>query len=67
MKIVFDIGHPAHVHYFKNLYKFLKKTDNQILIIARDKEVTHNLLRENSIPFLNRGQGSTGFLVNFYI
>jgi len=65
VKIVFDIGHPAHVHYFKNLYKFLKKTDNQILIIARDKEVTHNLLRENSIPFLNRGQGSTGFFGKF--
>ena len=32
MRILFDIGHPAHVHYFKNLIELLKKNGNQILI-----------------------------------
>ena len=45
MKILFDLGHPAHVHYFKNLIKVLEKNGNQIMIIARKKDVTHNLLK----------------------
>ena len=45
MKILFDLGHPAHVHYFKNLIKLLEKNDHQVLIIAREKDVTHSLLK----------------------
>ena len=45
MKILFDLGHPAHVHYFKNLIKLLEKNGNKVLIIAREKDVTQNLLK----------------------
>ena len=45
MRILFDLGHPAHVHYFKNLIKLLKKNGNQVLIVAREKDVTHSLLK----------------------
>ena len=58
MRVLFDLGHPAHVHYFKNLLKLLKKNGNQVLIDAREKDVTHSLLRNYKIPYLSRGKGS---------
>ena len=58
MKVLFDLGHPAHVHYFKNLIKLLQKNGKQVLIIAREKDVTHSLLKSYKIPYLSRGKGS---------
>ena len=58
MRVLFDLGHPAHVHYFKNLIKLLKKNGNQVLIVAREKDVTHSLLRNYKIPYSSRGKGS---------
>ena len=58
MRVLFDLGHPAHVHYFKNLIKLLKNNGNKVLIVAREKDVTHRLLRNYGIPYLSRGKGS---------
>ena len=44
MNILFDIVHPAHVHFFKNIITSLEKQNHQTLIIAREKDVTTNLL-----------------------
>jgi len=57
MKILIDIGHPAHVHYFKYLIKDLKRKGNEFLIVARDKEVSHKLLDAYQIPYVSRGKG----------
>ena len=62
MKILIDIGHPAHVHYFKNFIKIMQKNGNLFLIIARDKEVTHRLLDSYSIQYINRGKGGNNLL-----
>lgn len=58
MRIVIDIGHPAHVHYFRNFYQEMRKKGHQFLITARKKEVSHDLLNAYNIPFIDRGQGS---------
>ena len=58
MKVLFDIGHPAHVHYFKNLIKLLKQNGDRVLVIARKKDVTHILLSNYKIPYISRGSGS---------
>lgn len=58
MKILIDIGHPAHVHYFKNFYVEMTERGHKILVIARDKEVSHALLHAYQIPFTDRGKGS---------
>ena len=65
MRILLDIGHPAHVHYFKNLIKNLKNKGNQFLITAREKDVTHELLNNYKIPYISRGRGSNGLLGKF--
>ena len=54
MKILFDINHPADVHQFKHLIKELKSNKHKVLVTARDKECTHDLLRAEKISFVPR-------------
>jgi len=57
MKIMLDINHPAQVHYFKNIIWDLTKKGHEFLIVARDKEVTIELLQSYNFKFINRGKG----------
>ena len=57
MKILIDIGHPAHVHYFKNFIFNIISSGNKVKLIARDKEVTLNLLDKYNLEYVNRGKG----------
>jgi uncharacterized protein len=61
MKILIDIGHPGHVHYFRNFIKIMEEKNNKFLVIARDKEVTFKLLEYYKIPYKTRGKGGKGF------
>lgn len=56
-KILIDIGHPAHVHYFKNFIKIMESKGYQFLIGSRNKEIEHYLLKKYNIPFFNRAKG----------
>lgn len=60
MKVFIDIGHPAHVHYFKNLIKRLQHHGHSVVVTSREKEMAHELLNESGIPFFNRGKGGEG-------
>ncbi|MDY0362863.1 MAG: DUF354 domain-containing protein [Desulforegulaceae bacterium] len=44
MKVLFDIGHPAHVHLFKNFILYLIKHEHDIKVVSRKKDVTEALL-----------------------
>jgi predicted glycosyltransferase len=57
MKIFIDIGHPAHVHYFRNFVEIMEDRGHCFLITARDREHVFNLLEYYGIPFENRGEG----------
>jgi uncharacterized protein len=61
MNIVVDIGHPAEVHYFKNLIYRLTEKNHSVSVLARNKEVTFDLLNEYNIPFTDKGRGGSGF------
>ena len=65
MRIFIDIGHPAHVHYFRYIINKLKKDGNGILITARNKDVTHQLLNNYNISFTSRGSGSDSLFGKF--
>jgi uncharacterized protein len=65
MKILIDIGHPAHVHYFRNFIRIMEIKGHEFLIIARDKEVTHKLLKAYNIPYINRGKGKNSLIGKF--
>lgn len=62
MRIFIDIGHPAHVHYFKNFIREMKKKDHEFFITSRDKEMAQYLLEKESIEYVNRGKGKSSFL-----
>ena len=58
MRIFIDIGHPAHVHYFRNMIASMHDKGHTFFIIARDKEVTHRLLKQYNLSYISRGKGS---------
>lgn len=66
MKIIIDINHPAHVHYFKNTIKCLKDNDHEIIIVARDREFVKELLTDLNLPFINRGKGRNSLFGKFF-
>jgi uncharacterized protein len=56
LKILIDIGHPAHVHLFRNLAKEMEKRGHSILFTCREKECTLDLLKSFSLPYKSFGQ-----------
>lgn len=59
-KILFDIGHPAHVHLFKNVRKVLIKRGWDTFVLARDKEVTRQLLDAYKIEYIPGSKKRSG-------
>ena len=62
MKIFIDIGHPAHVHYFRNFIRLMQEKEHEFFVSARDRSIIHYLLRRFNTPFYNRGKGKNGIL-----
>jgi len=58
MKILFDISHPAHVHFFKNMVWQLTEEGHDTLIVARDKEVTLALLDHYGLEHITVGSSA---------
>lgn len=52
MKIIIDIGHPAHVHFFKNFIWAMRKKGHEILLTARKKDVTIDLLKTYGFDYI---------------
>jgi predicted glycosyltransferase len=44
LRILIDIGHPAHVHFFKNPIRLLEHRGHNIVVTSRDKEMALQLL-----------------------
>jgi predicted glycosyltransferase len=57
MKILIDIGHPAHVHYFRNMIAIMSKKGHEFIVIARERDVIFSLLNFYQIDYICRGKG----------
>jgi predicted glycosyltransferase len=57
MKIFIDIGHPAHVHYFKNFIKIMENKGHVFFVSARERSIIFSLLDKYEISYFNRGRG----------
>lgn len=44
MKILIDINHPAHVHYFRNFIKLMEEKGHRFCVINRDSKMINQLL-----------------------
>ncbi len=67
MNLLFDIGHPAHVHFFRYPIQTLKANGHNIIVTSRLKEFTLELLDEmdiQHIPLSRLGNGGLFCLAN---
>lgn len=55
MRIVVDVNHPAHVHYFKNFIWEMKRKGHEVLITASKKDINLRLLENYGLEFENMG------------
>ena len=62
MRIVVDINHPAHVHYFKNFIWEMQKKGHEFMITASDKDIALTLLDLYHLPYSNLGSYGKGIL-----
>lgn len=60
MRILIDINHPAHVHYFRNFSKIMKEKGHDIFFVSRNKEMAHRLLELYGFTYADRGKGKNG-------
>ena len=60
MRVLIDIGHPAHVHFFKNFVSNLKNDGHHVQITSRDKEVSLALLKAYGLQYELRGEMQNG-------
>lgn len=56
MRYLIDIGHPAHVHYFRNFAKELSLKGHHILFTCRNKEMTISLLKHYNLNYISFGK-----------
>jgi predicted glycosyltransferase len=56
MKILIDIGHPGHVHLFKNFAWQMEKKGHEILFTVRDKEYEIYLLKTFGFKYISFGK-----------
>ncbi|SLM33152.1 conserved hypothetical protein [Desulfamplus magnetovallimortis] len=66
MNIFFNISHPAHVHFFRNTIANLKKRNHNIIVGARKKDITLQLLDQYGIDYIlltKKGSGALSLLL----
>jgi predicted glycosyltransferase len=56
MRILIDIGHPAHVHMFRCFAKEMQNRGSEVLFTCRDKEFEIKLLTAYGLNFINFGK-----------
>lgn len=53
MRILFQLGHPAHFHLFKNTIADLQRDGHQTYILIRKKDILEDLLIQSGLPYTN--------------
>jgi len=62
VRIVVDISHPGHVHYFKHFIREMKEKGHEVLITASEKDITFKLLEKYHLEFENMGSYGTSLI-----
>jgi len=62
MKIVIDINHPAHVHYFKHFIWEMQNRGHEFLITASEKDISYRLLNAYSFDYIKLGKYGDSFI-----
>lgn len=51
MNYIFELNHPKHYYQFKCVMSILQGRGHKIKVLARDKDVLLNVLKEENVPF----------------
>lgn len=62
MKLLIDIGHPAHVHLFRNFYFKMKERGHDITVTVKEINSARLLLELYEIPYVTLGMKSDSLL-----
>lgn len=62
MRIVVDVNHPGHVHYFKHFIWEMMRKGHEVLTTASEKDITFKLLENYNIEFKNMGTYGTSLV-----
>jgi hypothetical protein len=65
MKLLIDIGHPAHVHLFKYVAWEMQRDGHEVLFTCREKEVVRNLLDHYKFRYISLGKHRIGAINKF--
>lgn len=61
-RILVDIGHPAHVHLFRNAIKIWQAHGHDVTITSREKDITGTLLSAYELPYQVASKARKGTL-----
>jgi predicted glycosyltransferase len=70
MKVLFDMVHPADVHFFKHAIFSLKSEGHDVVVTSREKDVTIDLLDKYKIPhhpITKKGKGAIGLFLELIV
>jgi predicted glycosyltransferase len=62
MRILVEITHPAHVHFFRNAINIWKNHGHEVAVTAREKDVIIELLKNYNIPYKVLSKAGKGLL-----
>jgi predicted glycosyltransferase len=62
MRFLFDIGHPAHVHYFRIVANKLQKEGHSVLFTLRNKDIAEDLLIKYNFEYVKLGKSRKGLI-----
>lgn len=51
MRILVEVTHPAHVHFFRNAIAQFQQRGHRVAVTAKEKDVTVDLLEDYGIPY----------------
>jgi uncharacterized protein len=59
MKILIDIGHPAHVHLFKHFAHEMTSRGHSVIFTCRSREFATKLLEHEGLAYTSLGRNYT--------
>ncbi|OZG70502.1 hypothetical protein BTA51_25550 [Hahella sp. CCB-MM4] len=60
MRVLVDVNHPAHAHFFKNIITSLRERGDDVVVTSRDKDCTLELLDSFGEKHLMLSKAQTG-------
>lgn len=67
MRILIDIGHPAHVHLFKNFAREMLNKGNEVLFTVRDIPIAKHLLKCYGFEYYDLGGKKNSLLGKAFV